>query len=275
MISPRRHHQTGKKSGFTIVELLIVIVVIGILAAITIIAYNGIQNRARASTAQGDLASAGKLLELYNVDNSAYPQSLSSLNNNQGFTPSSGTALTYQLGSTSNATSFCLVAVNGSQTYSISDQSKNPILGACSSFNYALNPSTETDTSSWGATSGAAIERVNTYAIDGNYSLRAYSNGSGTDRYVYQTVPVSGAGPWAATARVYLTNNATSDYSRGFWVNDNVNASSAAYNLTSLNTWQTVSRTLTATSSATSIMLRFYVMPGYNIYIDNITVTKA
>ena len=35
------------KSGFTIVELLIVIVVIGILAAITIVAYNGIQSRAR------------------------------------------------------------------------------------------------------------------------------------------------------------------------------------------------------------------------------------
>lgn len=35
-----------KQSGFTIVELLIVIVVIGILAAITIVAYNGVQNRA-------------------------------------------------------------------------------------------------------------------------------------------------------------------------------------------------------------------------------------
>jgi prepilin-type N-terminal cleavage/methylation domain-containing protein len=32
-----------KQRGFTIVELLIVIVVIGILAAITIVAYNGIQ----------------------------------------------------------------------------------------------------------------------------------------------------------------------------------------------------------------------------------------
>ena len=36
-----------KKSGFTIVELLIVIVVIGILAAITIVSYNGIQNRSK------------------------------------------------------------------------------------------------------------------------------------------------------------------------------------------------------------------------------------
>lgn len=41
-----------KQKGFTIVELLIVVVVIAILAAITIVAYNGIQNRAKASSAQ-------------------------------------------------------------------------------------------------------------------------------------------------------------------------------------------------------------------------------
>ena len=40
------------RKGFTIVELLIVIVVIGILAAITIVAYNGIQERARLASAQ-------------------------------------------------------------------------------------------------------------------------------------------------------------------------------------------------------------------------------
>ena len=39
------------QSGFTIVELLIVIVVIAILAAITIVAYNGIQNRSKTSAA--------------------------------------------------------------------------------------------------------------------------------------------------------------------------------------------------------------------------------
>lgn len=42
----------NKNSGFTIVELLIVIVVIGILAAITIVAYNGIQERARLASAK-------------------------------------------------------------------------------------------------------------------------------------------------------------------------------------------------------------------------------
>ena len=41
-------HKNG--TGFTIVELLVVIVVIGILAAITIVAFNGISNRAIIST---------------------------------------------------------------------------------------------------------------------------------------------------------------------------------------------------------------------------------
>lgn len=43
------------RSGFTIVELLIVVVVIAILASITIVSYNGIQERAKVSSANSDL----------------------------------------------------------------------------------------------------------------------------------------------------------------------------------------------------------------------------
>lgn len=64
-----------KYPGFTIVELLIVIVVIGILAAITIVAYNGIQQRARDAQMFSDLANAAKKFEIYNADNGAYPAS--------------------------------------------------------------------------------------------------------------------------------------------------------------------------------------------------------
>ena len=63
-----------KTSGFTIVELLIVIVVIGILAAITIVAYNGVQKRAnntRIDTISKEIADKA---EVFAADNSgAYP----------------------------------------------------------------------------------------------------------------------------------------------------------------------------------------------------------
>ena len=59
--------------GFTIVELLIVIVVIGILAAITITAYNGIQSRANDASIQSDLATSFKLLAISNITNGFYP----------------------------------------------------------------------------------------------------------------------------------------------------------------------------------------------------------
>lgn len=66
-----------KAHGFTIVELLIVIVIIAILAAITMVAYNGIQNKAYDSAVQSDLASTYKKLQLYNSEFSTYPSSIS------------------------------------------------------------------------------------------------------------------------------------------------------------------------------------------------------
>ncbi|MBC7869078.1 prepilin-type N-terminal cleavage/methylation domain-containing protein [Candidatus Saccharibacteria bacterium] len=61
------------RRGFTIVELLIVIVVIGILAAISIVAYSGIQDRARYSSYRSDIGNINKAIMLYAVDNGAYP----------------------------------------------------------------------------------------------------------------------------------------------------------------------------------------------------------
>lgn len=65
------HH--GLRRGFTIVELLIVVVVIAILASITTVTYNGIQMRARDSERVSDISTIQKLLEAYYIDNGTFP----------------------------------------------------------------------------------------------------------------------------------------------------------------------------------------------------------
>lgn len=70
---PRIFYNPKKPHGFTIVELLIVIVVIGVLASIVIVAYNGVQDRARDARRKSDITSVQKKIELYAVTNETYP----------------------------------------------------------------------------------------------------------------------------------------------------------------------------------------------------------
>ena len=60
-------NKRGRFAGFTIVELLIVIVVIAILVAITIVAFNGIQTRAQNSKIRSDLAMFSKAIQAARV----------------------------------------------------------------------------------------------------------------------------------------------------------------------------------------------------------------
>ncbi len=61
------------KNGFTIVELLIVIVVIAIIASISVVAYNGVQNRAKNTAVQSDISQVAKRIEIHNAQNGTYP----------------------------------------------------------------------------------------------------------------------------------------------------------------------------------------------------------
>ncbi|UTX51514.1 prepilin-type N-terminal cleavage/methylation domain-containing protein [Candidatus Saccharibacteria bacterium TM7i] len=66
------------KRGFTIVELLIVVVVIAILAAITIVSYNGITNRANASASLSLANTWKKKIELFQAETGSYPYAIAS-----------------------------------------------------------------------------------------------------------------------------------------------------------------------------------------------------
>ena len=114
-----------KHQGFTIVELLIVIVVIGILAVITVVAYNGVQNRAKISSVSSALSQAARKVGLYQAENGRYPTTTA----NAGISDSGN--ISYQYNADANGTSYCMTAlIEGKLPYKISNTS-SVSAGAC------------------------------------------------------------------------------------------------------------------------------------------------
>lgn len=66
---------TTRQKGFTIVEMLVVILVIAILAAITIVAYNNVQERAKNSQWAAVAAAWVKVVQLAKVNSGSLPVS--------------------------------------------------------------------------------------------------------------------------------------------------------------------------------------------------------
>lgn len=95
------------RKGFTIVELLIVIVVIAILAVISIIMYNGIQAKAAESALQSGLRQAATQLGLDQARDDVYPPTKEAINSGRGL-HEDGVTFYYD----SDGTSYCLTAVS-------------------------------------------------------------------------------------------------------------------------------------------------------------------
>lgn len=66
-------HKMRQKAGFTIVELVVVVAVIGILAAISVVTYNGIVNRAYESKAVAIVKDYETALKVYRARHGNYP----------------------------------------------------------------------------------------------------------------------------------------------------------------------------------------------------------
>lgn len=114
--------------GFTIVELLVVIVVIAILAAISIVAYTGIQDRARLTAATAAAKQAADKIEIYALDNGdAYPATLSDVS----IADSGSTTYQYRVNNSANPATFCVTATSGNKSVYVSDTQTSPKEGAC------------------------------------------------------------------------------------------------------------------------------------------------
>lgn len=118
--------------GFTIVELLVVIIVIGILAAIIVVSYTGISQKAVIASIKSDLANSAKKLKLHLIQYSSYADTIncSAIDSatNLCLRPSGNNEFTYTPDNSTSPPTFYLEVRNGDQCYSISD---NTAIGNC------------------------------------------------------------------------------------------------------------------------------------------------
>lgn len=74
----QKHH--NKKNGFTLIEIMVVLVIMGIMAALVVPRVLGRTDDARRVAAQADISSVMNALKLYKLDNMRYPTNQQGLN---------------------------------------------------------------------------------------------------------------------------------------------------------------------------------------------------
>lgn len=265
--------------GFTIVELLIVVVVIAILAAITIVAYTGIQNRARVANVQASIEQVSKKLLNYGIENSeSYPaeSTISSL----GILPSAtDTQFVYMAtAGSSSPRAFCTSATNTTDlkvSYAFTQNSAKPIDGRCVR-NLVTNPSIETNNlSGWntpaltGVTGSSSISGTgNVGANAARYTFSGTGSASGGFGPYQQVTGLNSATQYSAS--VWVRSSKAMQYKIQLELRDSTGTRFSTVNSTTVTLvpgqWSRISMSLPPTASLDR--LTFCVYGGFGSLVD-------
>ncbi|MFZ2835801.1 MAG: prepilin-type N-terminal cleavage/methylation domain-containing protein [Candidatus Saccharimonadales bacterium] len=247
-----------KQTGFTIVELLIVIVIIGILAAITIVAYNGIQNRARVAAQSSVLSQASKTAHTSFLAKGAYPAA-SALPTNSGISLDiSSDAATETFCITATGTNYSAKSIN--QTGTVSD---GPCDGHSGGATYCPNSSYVNINGYFcdGTVNSVASQHTNAVKLDASTSpIPAGAPGSfvgrqasrdnlGSIRFTATAGEVYCVSGWASTVTSTVQHRLGVHFQGSYgntWLGTGASADSAR------NTWVKISGCVTAPAGTTS-----------------------
>ncbi len=212
-----------RQHGFTIVELMCVIVVIAILAAVTIVAYNGVQSRARDAEVKSGVGRAKEKLDVYLINNKFYPAT--------GDLAAAGVTngnVAYQYTQTGGGSGFCLTGTKAGIAATVTEaESASPTTGTCSGHgtnglpavppNMIANPSFETDTSGWVedtiATNTIARVTGGSGIVSGSAAMEVTDISSSQPSSIsYQISGLSASTTYTASLYLYIVNKGPSNW---------------------------------------------------------------
>lgn len=137
----------NKHRGFTIVELLVVVVVIGILAAITLLSFGSVSQSAVLASLKSDLINASNQIRMYYAENESYPTSNNCPNpgaNEICLKNSQGSTFTYQYSNSFNPKVFALYASRNDIYFRITSNSTPIQVARTCPLNFIIVPGSAT-----------------------------------------------------------------------------------------------------------------------------------
>lgn len=268
---------TSLRSGFTIIEVVVVLVVIGILSIILIVSYSSIQTTARKQAAEADAQGIASALTKHKSTKGTYPASLDEL------TSKPKTESSFQYAYNAANDTYCLTSsVKGASVYVVSGNSK-PKDGGCPGHgingeppitNLVKNPGVRTNTTGWsnaanGATATAArvatggpsgvvdsFYRLSTTTAPTGSPVSLIPTGSGTN-----AIPIEPSTTYTYSIYVRSSCAVSAGIRQDYVLYTNTGASIGTFGGTYLkaatNTWHRMSRTFTTSEDAA--YMRVYV----------------